>query len=382
MSGYPTTGSFSRTAVNATFGATSLVACALSSVLVFLACYVLLPVVALLPLSALAPIIIQGAIGVVDIHAFKVAFKANKAEFVVMLATAIVSLALSVKEGLVVGVVLSVLNTMYNLGNPNLAVCGRRPDGQFRDVRNFQDAEILPKAVVVRMDARLSFVNARKLREFCLKALQVRELQGETITFVIIDAKAINHVDITGCEMLESLAESLHARDQQLIVANLKGPVSACLQAAGVPNMLKKHNGHLCIDMQHAMGIVSGECPTKSAAHVRDLILRVHSAQNAMPATSFLGACSSPCEDRSAAACAGVKERAGDFLSPSGSKRSLHSNDSAPSDRAVNGTKPKEGQQKKDPVAEAQRPTVQRWLPCGIASGEPTGCLKFSRRSA
>ena len=37
MSGYPVTGSFSRTAVNAMFGATSLFACLLSSVIVLLA---------------------------------------------------------------------------------------------------------------------------------------------------------------------------------------------------------------------------------------------------------------------------------------------------------------------------------------------------------
>merc|ERR1719478_804624 len=80
VSGYPTTGSFSRTAVNAIFGATSLVSCGISSIMVVAAIYVLLWLVATLPLASLAPIIIQGAIGVISVHEFKIAFRASKLE--------------------------------------------------------------------------------------------------------------------------------------------------------------------------------------------------------------------------------------------------------------------------------------------------------------
>mmetsp|Transcript_22096 Transcript_22096/g.51578 ORF Transcript_22096/g.51578 Transcript_22096/m.51578 type:complete len:739 (-) Transcript_22096:115-2331(-) len=279
MSGYPTTGSFSRTAVNASFGATSLVACATSSLLVLIATLVLLPVVAMLPLAALAPIIIQGAIGVVDLHHFGVAFRANFAEFGVMLATFVTSLAVSVKYGLLVGFGFSVLKTMHDLGNPNMVVCGRLPDGSFRDIRNFPKAELTKKAVVVRMDARLNFANARKLKEFCLKAVSVRESNSEVIEFVIIDAKSINHIDLTGCEMLEVIAETLWARRQRLIIANLKGPASKRLARAGIHTAIKKHNGHLCIDMDQAVGIVEGADPRKASEDLRDLLSRVDLAK-------------------------------------------------------------------------------------------------------
>merc|ERR1719201_2473420 len=109
------------------------------------------------------------------------------------------------------------------------------------------------------MDARLSFANSRKMREFIYRALQVRESQGHEMRYVVVDGKSINHVDLTGCEMLEMLAESLHARNQGLIVANLKGPASKCLSAAGVVPSLTKHGGHLCIDMSRALAIVRGE---------------------------------------------------------------------------------------------------------------------------
>lgn len=67
--------------MNVTFGATSLVAVVISSLVVLLAVYVLLPAIALIPLCSMAPIIIQGAIVFVDVHEFKVAFRWRASEF-------------------------------------------------------------------------------------------------------------------------------------------------------------------------------------------------------------------------------------------------------------------------------------------------------------
>jgi len=298
MSGYPTTGSFSRTAVNAMLGATSLIACALTSVVVFMAIYILLPAIALLPLGSLAPIIIQGAIGVVSIHDFALAWGSSRAEFVVMASTFAVSLALTVKEGLLVGFVLSVLKTMHDLANPNLAVCGRLGDNSFRDIRNFTQAELIPEAVVVRMDARINFANSRKMKEFCLKAVQVREARGENIKFLIVDGKSINHVDLTGCEMLEVLAETLHARGTHLILANLKGPVSKYLAAAGITKALAKHGGHLSLDMQQAIAIINGADPMPASKMVEELAKRVDATKVILSGSTGGAICktrSNPC---------------------------------------------------------------------------------------
>eukprot|EP00441_Pelagodinium_beii_P032068 CAMPEP_0197632938 /NCGR_PEP_ID=MMETSP1338-20131121/9444_1 /TAXON_ID=43686 ORGANISM="Pelagodinium beii, Strain RCC1491" /NCGR_SAMPLE_ID=MMETSP1338 /ASSEMBLY_ACC=CAM_ASM_000754 /LENGTH=760 /DNA_ID=CAMNT_0043204515 /DNA_START=97 /DNA_END=2379 /DNA_ORIENTATION=- len=288
MAGYPTTGSFSRTAVNAMFGASSLLACLCSAVVVLLAVYLILPVIALLPFSALAPIIIQGAIGVINVQEFRVAWRASKSEFLVMMATFSMSLALSVKEGLLVGFGLSVLKTMYDLANPNLAVVGQMSDHSFRDIRNYPNARQFKEAVVLRMDARLSFTNARKLKNFALRAVRVRERTGSKIRYVVIDTKAINHVDLSGCEALEVLAETLHSHGQQLILANLKGPVSKCLHEAGVPAFLKKKGGHLCTSIDSAVAMIEGmtEEAGDENLDIQELVRRVSEAKRVLSAQS------------------------------------------------------------------------------------------------
>mmetsp|Transcript_96116 Transcript_96116/g.256921 ORF Transcript_96116/g.256921 Transcript_96116/m.256921 type:complete len:727 (+) Transcript_96116:45-2225(+) len=267
MSGYPVTGSFSRTAVNAMFGASSLVACLVSSMIVLLAILVLLPVVKYLPLASLAPIIIQGAIGVVSFKEFRQAYHASRRECGVMVATFVVSLGLTVKEGLGVGFALSILKTMHELANPNMAVVGMLGDGSFRDIRNHGGAvTLLPTAVVVRMDARLNFVNARKMKDFAVRAVQVRERKGEKIDFVVIDCFSINNVDLTGCETLEQLAQNLELRGQKLVVANVKGPVAQAMKMARADKHIEKHGGSICTDMKMALQLVAGEASTADAA--------------------------------------------------------------------------------------------------------------------
>jgi len=287
MFGYPTTGSFSRTAVGAMFGATSLMSVLMASLVVLLAVYCITPVIELLPLSALAPLIIQGAISVINIHEFQVARRASLSEFLVMLATFVVSLALDVKYGLLMGFVLSVLKTMNELANPNLAVCGQLEGTTFRDIRNFPNARQLSNAVVIRMDARLNFTNSRKLKEFAVRAVQIREAGGNKVEFLVIDAKAINHVDLTGCETLESLAEALKSHGQQLVIANLKGPVSKCLHQAGVPESLRKLGGHLCLSMEAALAVVEGTSQAvEEDQELSELVRRVTMAKQIQYATS------------------------------------------------------------------------------------------------
>jgi len=115
------------------------------------------------------------------------------------------------------------------------------------------------------MDARLHFANARKLKEFVLRAIAVRERStGEEVAFAVIDAKSINDVDMSGVEALDALASTLHNRGQKLVLANLKGPVSARLHAAHFPEHLKAHGG--VMDTTDAEAIVNGSDPSGEEA--------------------------------------------------------------------------------------------------------------------
>jgi MFS superfamily sulfate permease-like transporter len=218
-----------------------------------------------------------------------VAWKVSRPEFFVMMATFIISLVQTVKEGLLIGFVLSILNTIHGLAHPNLVLCGRLPDGNWRDVRNFVQAVPIEGAIVVRMDARINFANCRKLKEFVIRCVQDRERRGHHVKYAIIDAKPINDCDLSGIETLEALTEGLKKTGQQLLVANLKGPLVARFHKCHFPSMLRKNGGALCTDMAQAEAIVAGEDPEVAWKHTDDLAANVQNAQRIQTAVSHTG---------------------------------------------------------------------------------------------
>merc|ERR1719324_866301 len=92
----------------------------------------------------------------------------------------------------------------------------------------------------------------------------------------------MNHADLTGCEMLEVLAETLSRQGQRLVVANLKGPVAQRLARAGVPHAIRRHGGCLCIDMEQALAIVQGKDPRDAQRDLRELVWHVERARRVL----------------------------------------------------------------------------------------------------
>jgi anti-anti-sigma regulatory factor len=131
------------------------------------------------------------------------------------------------------------------------------------------------------MDARINFANARVLKEFCLRAMQIRENKGEKIDHLVLDCKPTNDVDMTGAEMLEVLAQTCESQGGKLMLTNLKGPVGKILHRCGVHEGIRKHGGHICIDMKQTLAIIAQEDPSGNAASegFRELVKNVDVAR-------------------------------------------------------------------------------------------------------
>eukprot|EP00932_Pfiesteria_piscicida_P013928 SRR837773.25600.p2 GENE.SRR837773.25600~~SRR837773.25600.p2 ORF type:complete len:170 (-),score=61.07 SRR837773.25600:65-508(-) len=118
------------------------------------------------------------------------------------------------------------------------------------------------------MDARLHFTNARRLRDFALKAIAVREESSPDVKveYLILDMKSVNGIDLSGSEMLHVLAEYLHSRGQGLVLVNLKAPIASCLHSAGLVDAIKHTGGHFCLDIQQALTIIKDASPSWTSA--------------------------------------------------------------------------------------------------------------------
>eukprot|EP00930_Biecheleria_cincta_P020136 TRINITY_DN1520_c0_g1_i2.p1 TRINITY_DN1520_c0_g1~~TRINITY_DN1520_c0_g1_i2.p1 ORF type:complete len:745 (+),score=137.70 TRINITY_DN1520_c0_g1_i2:79-2235(+) len=271
MSGFPITGGFSRTAVAKLFGATSQLSTILSAMVVVFALYMLMPVVSMLPHAALAPLIIQGALSVTSFPSFVSAFKTDKIECCIMVVTFIVSMGWTVKEGLIAGVSLSIMKLLYDVTMPNMVICGQVEGDHFRDLRVFPEASISEHYIVVRIDASICFSNARGFKDFCLKAAGT----STNLKYLIVDLKAVNGIDISGIEMLESLCSLLHGRGQNLILANVKGPMAKLLSRSHLHDYLTQRSGHSCWNLQQAIDIAEGGDTKEAHQTITGLMGRV-----------------------------------------------------------------------------------------------------------
>eukprot|EP00656_Telonema_subtile_P026346 TRINITY_DN2831_c0_g4_i1.p1 TRINITY_DN2831_c0_g4~~TRINITY_DN2831_c0_g4_i1.p1 ORF type:complete len:745 (-),score=197.60 TRINITY_DN2831_c0_g4_i1:176-2410(-) len=249
---FPTVGSFSRTAVHGNVGARTNAAGAISAFVVFGSLYFLTTLFVYLPYSALAAMIEVAVLNLVDIQAFVEAYKLHKRDFVVMLVTFTTTLGLGVKEGLFTGICLSILLVVQHSAFPRCSIHGRRPTGNYRDVARFPDAVEDPRFIIVCLHAKIFFANANRFGAFVTKAIlrahsKALELEGtpqkefeearrpekDELKWLILDARAITDIDLSGLHVLHGMSKSLEKKnDMRIVMCNASDKVRKQVQRA------------------------------------------------------------------------------------------------------------------------------------------------------
>jgi len=224
---YPTTGGFSRTAVNAQAGAKTGVAAIITAVAVAITLLFLTPLFYFLPKAVLAAIIMTAVFGLVDIKEARHLWQVSKPDLAMMGITALATLSLGIEQGILVGVVASLAWFVKRVSTPHVAVLGRMPGMDiYRKLERNPDAVALPGILMVRVDAPLFYANVNVLKA-TLKALEA-DAKGP-LKHVVLDAKGIGDVDASAISTLEEILEDYTDRGIQLWVAGMHGPVKDAL---------------------------------------------------------------------------------------------------------------------------------------------------------
>jgi SulP family sulfate permease len=220
---YPTTGGFSRTAVNDQAGAHSGLAALVSSAVVGLTLLFLTPAFYYLPNAVLASIIMVAVFGLIDVKYPRQLWKNRKDEFVLLLVTFVLTLGLGIKEGILLGVLLSLLLLVYRISKPHIAILGKiRGTNYFRNLDRFaEDAEDSDQLLILRFDGQLFFGNKDYFREQLGKQVLKK---GDTLKYIILNAEAINYIDSSAVFMLRALIADLKKDGIRFVVAGAIGP--------------------------------------------------------------------------------------------------------------------------------------------------------------
>lgn len=233
---YPSTASFSRSAINEDAGANTGMAALISSVLVVLTLLFFTPAFYHLPKTILAAIIIVSIVKLVNVKEARFLWKANNLDFWLLIATFFSTLLLGVEYGILTGVGLSLIVLIYRTSRPYVAELGKVPDSNFyRNANRFEGVVIEEDILVFRFDAQLFYANANYFRER-LDAM-VSKRKG-TLKLIVLDAESINRVDSTGIEMLKERIKYYHKRNVQFYFAGVKGPVRDAMFKGGVLDII------------------------------------------------------------------------------------------------------------------------------------------------
>ena len=220
---YPSTSSFSRSAINQESGATTGMASLVSVFMVLITLLFLTPLFYHLPKTVLAAIIIVAVFGLVNIKEAIFLWKANNLDFWLLIATFFSTLLFGIEYGIMIGVGLSLIILIFRTSRPYVAELGKVPDSDFyRNRERFTEVILDNEVLVFRFDSQLFYANA----SYFIETLELMvEAKGAHLKLIVLDAESINRVDSTGVEMLKERIRFYHKKGILFYFAGVKGPV-------------------------------------------------------------------------------------------------------------------------------------------------------------
>lgn len=253
--GYAVTGGFARSVVNFDAGARTPAAGALTALGLMLAALYLTPVLYFLPVATLAATIIVAVLSLVDFSILRRAWGYSKADFAAVLATILLTLVLGVEVGVGAGVATSVLLYLWKTSRPHVAEVGLVPGSEhFRNIERHQvvtDQNVLS----LRIDESLYFANAKRMEDLILARVHRDEHRPR---HVILMCSAVNEIDFSALETLESVNQKLADLGVTLHLSEVKGPVMDRLQRS---HFLQRLSGEVFLSQNCAFQTLAG-CPS------------------------------------------------------------------------------------------------------------------------
>jgi SulP family sulfate permease len=228
---FPTSTSFSRSAITLYAGAKTGWATVIATVLVLLVLLFLTPFLFHVPRAVLAAVVIAAVASLFKPQTFLRIGRIDRIEAAIALVTFSVTLlsAPRIYWGVLTGVVLGLAHFLYHRLHPRIIEVGLHPDGSLRDRHLWRLPPLAPQTYALRMDAELDFASASALERAIVEHLATHP----DVRHVCLFAQPINRIDATGVEVFVQMRNMLRDRGITLHISGIKLPVEKVLLRAG-----------------------------------------------------------------------------------------------------------------------------------------------------
>jgi SulP family sulfate permease len=256
--GFPVTGGFARSVVNADSGARTPAAGLMTALGIALTSLLLTPVLFYLPHATLAATIIVAVLSLVDFKIFSRTWHFARSDFYAAAATLLGTLSLGVEAGLIVGVSLSIALHLYKTSQPHIAEVGLVPGTEhFRNITRHQ-VITSPSVLCLRIDESLYFANARPIED----RLNAEVAGRPGLQHVVLQFSAVNDIDASALDSLETIEKRLKEAGIKLHLSEVKGPV---MDRLAPTHFLNNLSGQIFLTNYRALQHLDPETLTRAA---------------------------------------------------------------------------------------------------------------------
>ena len=243
--GYPVTGGVSRSVVNFAAGANTGLASIITGILVAITVMFFTSWFYFLPQTCLAATIITAVYKLIDFATLKRMWNYDKADAIAWLVTFSAVLGLGVEKGIIFGAIVALSLHLWHTSRPHIAIVGRLGDSEhFRNVLRYE-VKTSPQVLAIRVDASLYFANAKYMENFLSREISDRP----DVTSVVLVCSAVNLIDASALEVLESLIADLKSIGINFCFSEVKGPVMDKLLNIGFVDYVGRDHFFLSTDI-------------------------------------------------------------------------------------------------------------------------------------
>jgi SulP family sulfate permease len=228
---FPTSSSFSRSAINLYAGAKTGWATVVTVAMVLAVLLWLTPALYHVPSAVLSAVVVAAVSSLFKPNSFIQLWRVLPMEAATMGITFMVTL-LTVPRiywGVLSGVMLSLIAFLHQRLHPRIIEVGPHPDGSLRDRHLWKLPPLSENLYALRLDAALDFAAAssfeRNVSDYLTKHPETRH--------VCLFAQPINRIDATGVDVFSAMRMDLKLRRIALHISGMKLPVEEVLVRAG-----------------------------------------------------------------------------------------------------------------------------------------------------
>ncbi len=268
---YPTSGSFSRSAVNLQAGAVSGLSSVFTSLTVVIVLLFFTPLLYHLPQSVLASVIIMAVIGLVNVSGFVHAWKAQWYDGAISIIsfTCTLGFAPHLDKGIMIGVVLSLIVFLYKSMRPTVVSLSRAEDNALRcaTTHGLKECKYI---AMVRFDGPLFFANSSYLEDKIMEIMRTKK----DLRHIVLVSNGMNDIDASGEETLSLLVDRVRSAGIEISLSGVNESVMEVFKRTHFPEKLGEDNIHptmeRAISMVHEVTHRMGEediCPLMAKYH-------------------------------------------------------------------------------------------------------------------